>query len=175
MSGFPSTRKFGLWRLLGRCLWGSSRAGRQLAALCFNLVVFSLSSSHLSVVPSKAQLLFRIYSFPFIQAFQGEFFHVTVLFSFAILFLQKHVHCFKFSLSFFFLKWDNLFIFSPCLFSLLSAAASPAGAALLVAREMFFFHFYCNLLIFSPLWAQNLLLLPNEALGINNILYTTYT
>lgn len=68
-----------------------------------------------------------------------------------------------------------MFIFSPCLFSLLSAAASPAGAALLVAREMFFFHFYCNLLIFSPLWAQNLLLLPNEALGINNILYTTYT
>lgn len=123
MSFFPSTRKFGLWRLPGRGLWGSSRAGRQLAALCFNLVVFSLSSSHLSVVPSKAQLLFRIYSFPFIQAFQGEFFHVTVLFSLTILFLQKHVPCFKFSLFFFFLNETScLFfspVFSPCLVRLL--------------------------------------------------------
>lgn len=76
--------------------------GRQLAVLCFNFVVFSLSSSHLSSVHGKAQLLFRIYSFPFIQAFQGELFHVTVLFSLTIPFLQKHVPCFKFSSFFFF-------------------------------------------------------------------------
>lgn len=67
----------------------------------------------------------------------------------------------------------HLVYFFPCLFSPLTAAASPAGAALLVAREMLFFHFYCNLLIFfSPLWAQNLLLLPSEALGI--ISHTIY-
>lgn len=76
--------------------------GRQLAALCSTFVVFSHSSSHSSSVHSKAQLLFRIYSFPFIQAFQGELFHVTVLFSLTISPAKKHVLDFKFSLSLFF-------------------------------------------------------------------------
>lgn len=69
----------------------------------------------------------------------------------------------------------HLVYFFPCLFSSLTAAASPAGAALLLAREMFFFHFYCNLLISPPIWAQNLLLLQNKALHINNIIHTTYS
>lgn len=131
--------------------WGSSHAGRQLAASCFHLVMFSLSSPHVSLVPSKAQLLFRDIFLSTYTSFQGELFLVTVLLSLTIPFLQKHVHGLKSAL-FFSFKWDILFIFSPVFFPPLRAAASPAGAALVVAREMGFFHFYCNFIdFFSPL------------------------
>lgn len=145
-------------------LWAEDREGLSLHGAA---VLQCFFFPPLASVLGKAQAVSAMLSFLCVQAFQGELFHLTVLLSLTIAILQKHVPYFKFSL-FFFPQMRHLVYFSPCLFSPLPMAASPAGAALLGARETFFFHFYCYLLIFSPLWAQNLLLLPNRALHVSD-------